>query len=167
MSLTQPIGVIGLSIVLASALSAQTPPTVPVPSQFATAKTAFLASGGAPAGSSHEKQIVSMLYSSVYQALASAHLYQMTATPSQADLSMIVSLGAFTTDVTNGSSFEYNFLRLSVYDTRTHALLWNVDEPLAGAFREKTFQKNIDTTSSKVMADLKTLSSGAIPTDSK
>jgi hypothetical protein len=146
-------------------LFAQSPPPVPVPSQFATAKTAFLASAGSSAVSIREKDVSSMIYTSMYRFLASAKMYQLTTAPADAELSMALSLESVVTSVTNGSSFGYTFIRLSVVDTKTHSLLWNIDEPINGAFREKTFLKNVDDATSRVMADLKSLASGKIPVD--
>jgi len=154
-----------LSLAIGTKLSAQAPPAIPVPSQFATAKTAFLASAGSSAVSTREKDVSSMIYSSMYRELASAKTYQLTSAPADAELSMTLGLESSVTDATNGTSFAYTFIRLSVFDTKTHALLWNIDEPIKGAFREKTFVKNVDDATSRVLADLKSLAAGKIPAD--
>jgi len=136
-------------------------PEVTVPSQFATAHTIFLASGGAaPLG--NNKEGAAMLYSSAYKALSSGR-YRLTTTPAEADLSAVISIDAGFSDVTNGSSFEHPFVRLAVFDTKTQALLWNIDEAIGGAFRKATFQKNIDETMAKVIADLSSLAAGKLP----
>ena len=159
-------GIAIIALIATATLSAQTPSSVPVPSQIATAKTAFLGSGGAPAGVTEEKQVVAALYPSLYRALASANLYQMTSTPAQAELSMVVSLDTFISGAATGSSLEYDFIRLAVFDTKTHALLWIIDEPIDGQFRKKSYLKNMDNTTARVVADLKQLASGTISSNS-
>lgn len=144
-------------------LHAQSSGSIPVPSQLATAHTAFLGSGAAPAGGARQSLIARMIYSSTYNALATAGQYRLVATPSQAEVSMVVSTEMAYSDVTHGNSFGYPFLRLEIYDTATHALLWTLDEPVQGAFREKSFQKNIDAAVALLVSDLKTVAAGAIP----
>jgi hypothetical protein len=165
MKSTLQLATLALLLAAGTAIFAQAAPPVPVPSQFATAKTAFLASAGSAAVSAREKDAVSMLYTSMYRALLSAKTYQLTSAPADAELSMTLSLESAATDVTNGNSFVYVFVRLSVFDTKTHALLWNIDEPIKGAFREKSFLKNVDDATSRVLADLKALAAGNIPSD--
>jgi hypothetical protein len=136
---------------------------VPVPSQLSTAHTAFLASGAASAGGARQSLIAQMIYTSTYKALVADGQYRLAAAPSQAELSMIVSTDMAYSDVTNGSSIAFPFLRLDIYDTATHSLLWTLEEPVRGAWREKSFQKNIDDAVALLVSDLKTLAAGSIP----
>ena len=152
-----------LAVLFAICARAQTPTPAPVPSNFATAKTAFLASAGAPDLAFKEKEGISILYSSMYRALLAANIYSLQTNPASADLSMAIFIGKTDTDVTGGNSSASPFIRLAVYDTKTQSLLWNIDEPISGAFREKTFEKNVDTATAHIVVDLKQLASGNIP----
>jgi hypothetical protein len=155
----------GLGILLFAALplSAQTPAPVPVPSQFATAQTIFLGTGGAPALGAKAKLTVKIVYESMYRALAAMNKYNLAASPADSDLSMEISILVIPSAVPN--MFGTASVRLAVRDTKTQALLWTLDEPLDGAFREATFKKNIDEASSRIAGDLKLLAAGTIPTE--
>jgi hypothetical protein len=160
------ITAISLFLLISSiSVSAQSPSPIPAPSQFATAHTAFLASGSAPAAGARQALVAEMVYSSLYRSLSASGQYHLLAAPADAELSMIISTEMFVSDATNGSSIPYPYLRLEIYDTKTHALLWALDEPLQGAFREKTFEKNVDEAVASLAADLKTLAAGSIPGD--
>ena len=136
-----------------------------VPSQFATAHTVFLASAGAPGSGAHEKQIAEIVYTTFYKALSSTGHYQLVENPSNADLAMNISTQSRISDVTNGSSADSAYLRLEIYDVKTHMLLWTINEDVQGAFREKTFEHNVDATIAALMDDLNTLANGNLPGD--
>jgi hypothetical protein len=151
---------LAIALALTPMAHAQTA-AAPVPSQFATAQTVFLASAGAPVGGTKEKLMVNMVYSGMYDALTSLKQYRLVTAPADADLSMEVSV-VVAVGAVNGT-FNNVVLRLVVRDTKTHALLWTLDEPLDGAFREKTFQRNVDSAATKITADLKSLAEGKEP----
>lgn len=138
-------------------------PSVAIPSQFASAHTMFLGCGGASVLGFRAKEGSTMLYRSAYRALTSAGHYQLTGSPENADISAVISINAGFTSVTNGNSYENGFVRLAVLDTKTHVLLWNVDEPMKGAFLKSSFQKNIDESVAKIVTDLNTLAAGKLP----
>jgi hypothetical protein len=152
-------------LLVATALCAQTPPAVPVPSQISTAHTAFLASGGAPGAGRNENLMTGLTYTGVYQALAKSGHYQLTAAPAEAEISMTIAIRDQVTSVSQGTSYDAFFLRLEISDTKTHTLLWAIDEPIQGAFREKTFQKNLDASITLLITDLNLLAAGNIPGD--
>ena len=143
-------------------LSAQTPPAATVPTQFATAHTAFLSNAGAPSLANREKEGATMAYESISGALVKDRHYKLTPVPSDAELAFEVSIQA-TDQISKGDSVNSGYLRLAVYDVKTHCLLWNIDEPVRGAFRASSFQKNIDEASGKIIADLHALISGKQP----
>ena len=136
-----------------------------VPSQFATAHTVFLASAGAPGSGGREKQIAEMVYTTFYKALSATGRYQLVENPSNSDLAMNISTQSRISDVTNGSSVQTAYLRLEIYDVKTHMLVWTINEEVQGAFREKTFQHNVETAVAALMDDLKTLANGNLPGD--
>ena len=158
------ISTLAIAILLLATLPlfAQTPAT-PVPSQFATAHTAFLASGSAPGAGGRERLIAQMVYTSAYNSLSTAGRYHLVSMPADAELSMVISAESRIFDVSSGSSSDSIFLRLEIYDIKTHTLLWALDESVNGAFREKTFQKNVDQSVAALMDDLNALANGTIP----
>jgi len=159
--------ILAIAILLLAALplSAQTPAAIPVPAQFTTAHTVFLASGSAPGSGRDEPVIAQMAYSSVYKSLSTSGRYQLVSTPADAELSMVVSTQSRISDVSRGTSTDTFFLRFEIYDVKTHTLLWALGEPINGTFRVKTFQKNVDLSVVLLMVDLKSLASGKIPDD--
>lgn len=136
----------------------------PVPSQLATAHTVFLASAGAPGSGGDEKPIAEMVYTTFYNALSAAHRYQLVDAPATADLSMTIGARSGI-DVTNGNSSDRAYLHLEIYDIKTHTLVWAIDEGLQGAYREKTFQHNVDTSVAALIDDLNNLANGKLPGD--
>jgi len=102
------------------------------------------------------------VYASVYAALAKSH-YQLVSTPSDAELSLVISTDEQVSDATHGNSVGFSFLRLEIYDTKTHTLLWTVEEPIEGAYREQTFRKNVDKSAATILNDLNLLATGKIP----
>jgi hypothetical protein len=129
-----------------SELKAQTANAVLVPSQLATAKTAFVGYGGA--STSLPAPVVQSSYPDVQRALVASNRYTLTAKPADAELSLRVSL-------------EDNWaLRLAVFDTKTGMLLWTIDEPIVGAARKETQIKNVNDAAIKVVSDLTELSNG-------
>lgn len=144
-----------------TALSGQTL----VPSQFTTGHTVFLASAGAPGLGGHEKQIAAIVYTAFYKALSTTGHYHLVENPSDADLAMNISTQSRISDVTNGSSVDSAYLRLEIYDVKTHILVWTINEDVQGAFREKTFQHNVDATIAALMDDLNALANGNLPGD--
>jgi hypothetical protein len=138
------------------ASQAQQPTVPPVPSQFATAHNIFLASGSAP-GYSDEKMIATSIYNSTYQALASLPRYHLVSTPADSELSMVITL--------RPSPGGEGFLNLKIFDTKTHTLIWVLDEPIKIATLEKTFVKNAQASAQLFLEDLNTLASGRLPGD--
>jgi len=156
---------IAVLMLAALPLCAQVPAAVPVPSQFATAHTAFLASGSAPGSGRNERFIAQVVYSSVYKSLSTAGHYHLVSAPADAELSMVVSTQSHVSDVMGGDSPFEALLRLEIYDVKTHTLLWALDEQINSMFREKTFQKNVDQSVAALMVDLNALASGSVPGD--
>jgi hypothetical protein len=130
--------------------SAQSSGTAPVPSQLA--QTALLASSGG-----HEPLIAQMVCSSVYKCFSTIGKCHIVATPADAKLSQ-----SHISAVTGGSSIDSFFLHLDIYDTKTHSLLWALEEPIDGAFRGKTLDKNVNEAVPSVDNDLKLLGNGAV-----
>jgi hypothetical protein len=148
-----------LALFAAPTLRAQTP--IPLPAQLSAAHTVFLASAGAPALAAKENLGTATMYSSMFHALSTDQRLQLVPSPAAAELSMEVSILVTSTGMPG--TFGVPSLRLAIYDTKTHSLIWTIDEPLEGAFREKTFEHNLDEAANKIAADLESLAGGVIP----
>ena len=142
-----------------SGVTQQAPP----PSAFASARTVFIASGGARELATKEKIGVGMLYAAVNEQLATWGKYKVQQDAIGVDLSFEVSIEQQFTDVTGGSSSSRPYVRLVVRDGKTNTLLWVLNQPLHGAFREETFRKNVGESVSALVEDLKSLSAGKLP----
>jgi hypothetical protein len=154
-----------LALALTSAFTlatrAQTP--TPIPSQFATAHTVFLASGST-AATGNPEEYASALYPSTYRMLSSLN-YQMVASPAAADLGMEISV-VISPSITVGFPGSA-YLQLVVRDIKTQALLWTIQVPISQDFRAKSIQNNLDPVEARIAADLKSLISGTLPTSTK
>jgi hypothetical protein len=129
-------------------------PAVAVPSQFATAHTLFIGYGGL--GALNNIVSTAMFYTSAYHGLSSGP-YRLTRTPADADLSAV-----FSGEGIPGST-AVTFIRLAVFDTKTHALLWIIDERVNGAVTKVSLQKNINESVAKIAAALNSLAAGKLP----
>jgi len=156
---------VAMLLIAALPLTAQAPAAVPVPSQFATANTVFLASGSAPGRGENEPIIAQMVYRSVYKSMSATGRYKLVSTPADAEISMVISTQSRISSLLNGTPIYAIFLYLEIYDIKTHTLIWVLDEPVEGASREKTFQKNVDQSVAALMVDLNALADGKIPGD--
>ena len=141
------ITVISFALLLSSMrLFAQSPNAIPVPSQFATAHTVFLASASAP-GFPNEKATAGAIYATVYQSLAASGRYRPVSSPADADLSMVLTV-------------RESVLGLEIYDVKTHTLLWVLDEPIW-----LPTVKNMQASALLFIDDLNTLASNKLPGD--
>jgi hypothetical protein len=161
------ITLIALVVLLISSISlhAQAPVAIAVPSQFATARTAFLGSGPTPAAGLRQTAVAQVVYSTFYRSLSAVGQYRLVSAPADAELSMVLSTDSFMPNSVSGGFTSEPYLRLETYDTKTHSLLWTLDEPLNGYLAAKTLQQNVDQTVAALINDLKTLASGSVPGD--
>jgi hypothetical protein len=152
---------------LSLAQSATPATRIVVPSQFATAKTVFIGYAGdiATVTSSEGPAAVprtgELLFTELQGAIAQDGRYQVVAKPSDADLSMRLSIQPA---INQSPNFNIDlFVRLAIYDTKTGMLLWTLDEPISWDFRGKNLQKNIDQASANLLKDLSALSAHKLP----
>jgi len=143
-----------LLLTTAACLRAQ----VPVPSQLAS-KSVFLGNGP-----NFTTEGSNSLYTDVYQALGRAG-YTLKAAPAEADLDIEVS---FSTNVTGGLNplegvNDHLIVRLALYDTKTHSLLWVINAPCETAARKVTLLKNMEKAVGDAVTMLTTLASGKLP----
>jgi len=136
-------------------LRAQATASAPLPAQLTTATTAFLANAGL------DNTTSTQAYNTFYQGLYTWNRFQLKSNPAAAELSFELSINGMITDVTNGSSVGTSYVRLVIRDTKTGALLWSLSENIRPAARQKTLDTNLNDATTKLLADLKAVTSSS------
>jgi hypothetical protein len=145
--------VLTLLLALAPRLCAQATASAPLPTQLLTANTAFLANAGIDNATSTQA------YNTFYQSLDSWNHFHLKPTPAAAELTFELSINTLVANVNNGSSLNSTYLHLVIRDTKTNALLWSLSENIRPAARQKTFDTNLNDAATKLLADLKAVTS--------
>ena len=138
-----------LLLVLGPHLCAQATASAPLPTQLLTANTAFLANAGIDNTTSTEA------YNAFYQGLDTWNHFHLKPTPAAAELTFELSINTLVSNVNNGSSLNTTYLQLVIRDTKTGALLWSLSENIRPAGRQKTLDKNLNDAATKLIEDLK------------
>jgi len=154
--------IVAVALLLVSAVQAQVPsvPPAPVPSQIAAAKKVFLSNAGADGTSSAALKRggdPQQPYDSLYAAMKSWGRYELVDAPADADLVFAIRFTSPLTDCGKVTAYSPQ-LELTVLETKSHFLLWTVAEPVEGAFRKTTWEKNFGQGISNLLDDLKKLS---------
>jgi hypothetical protein len=130
---------------------AQTTNPAPVPPALAAAKTIFISNAGADAGLFPEPFTgdPSRGYNELYRSLQSSGAFVLTADPSQADLVLELRLtapyGPSHANKMQGASDPLPMFTLTVYDRKTHYVLWTLTQTVEYAVLQKTHDRNFDT----------------------
>ena len=140
------------ALVLSTATLAQQPGGAlpPVPPAIATAKTVFLSNAGADSGLFPQpfSGDTSRAYAEFYSALQSSGAFQLVSDPSQADLVLELQLmapyGPTNANKQNGAADPRPMFRLTVFDRKTHYVLWTVTQSVSVALLQKTHDRNFD-----------------------
>ena len=82
--------------------------------------------------------------------------YQLVASPADADLVFEIRFTAPIADFGKPPIYEPQ-LGLSIFDTKTHFVLWTFTEPVQGAFRKVTWEKNLHQGMESLLAEIKKL----------
>ena len=150
------------------AQQAASQPSAPLPAALLSAQKVFIANGGAEpvlARDFSNAGLTNEPYTSVYAALAGWGHWQIVASPAGADLVLVVSADATPDTYSKGvPSYDLD-LTVRILDGKTRILLWTLRQPLEGAIRKATFQKNYATCVAGLITQLKqlTLSSPQTP----
>jgi hypothetical protein len=82
--------------------------------------------------------------------------YELVASPAEADLVFEIRCTAPIADL--GKTAIYGpQLGLSIFDTKTRFVLWTFTEPVQGAFRKLTREKNVHQGMESLLAEIKKL----------
>jgi hypothetical protein len=131
----------------------------PIPPALLAAKTVFVSNGGS------DSQLFPDIfsgdanrpYSQFYASLKATGKYDLAADPSQADLVLNLRVVAARCVTWNGkcmgqSDAEPSF-RLTIFESKTHYVLWTVTEPIEYALLQKNKEHNFDTALDAVVSD--------------
>lgn len=140
-------------------LFAQTSSPTPIPAPITNAKTIFIANQGADANSQPAFKRAGQInepYNSVYKAIAAWGHYEIVSTPDGADLIFEIRFTAAMTDCGKVISYAPQ-LELTILDGKTHVPVWVLTQPVKGAFRKATWEKNYNDGITGLVNQLKTL----------
>jgi hypothetical protein len=139
--------------------SAQQPaPPAPVPSAIPAAKSIFISNGGADSGLFPEpfSGDTSRPYNQLFASLTTSGQFHLVTDPSNADLVLEIRLvapyGPQQPSKQNGASDPLPMFRLTVYDAKSHFVLWTMTSSVGFAFLQKTHDRNFDMALNDVVA---------------
>jgi hypothetical protein len=127
------------------------PVNAPIPEQIAAAKNIFISNMGADPGGllilMNAIKDRDATYNQFYAALKSWGHFNIVGKPSDADL--VFQLG-----LVDHAQYPAR-MTLVIYDEQSHYPLWTLSEPLEGAARQATWQKNFSVCVYALIGDLK------------
>jgi len=135
-----------------------------VPTAILNAKSVFISNGGSDAGLFPEpfSGDPNRGYFAFMKALRDAHTLEVVDDPAQAEMVLEIHLSAPMVPMhiskQLGSADALPFFRLTIYDRKTHFVLWTITEPIEVAILQKTHDRNFDQALSHVVDDLWALS---------
>jgi len=135
-----------------------------VPTAILNAKSVFISNGGSDAGLFPEpfSGDPNRGYFAFMKALRDAHTLEVVDDPAQAEMVLEIHLsapmGPMHISKQLGSADALPFFRLTIYDRKTHFVLWTITEPIEVAILQKTHDRNFDQALSHVVDDLWALS---------
>jgi hypothetical protein len=135
----------------------------PVPTAILNAKRVFVSNAGSdsglfphPFGGDPDRG-----YNQFYAALKSVHRWELSDSPSNADLVLELRLtapyGPSNADKQKGASDPVPMFRLAVFDAKSHFLLWAMTEGIEPANLQKTHDHNFDAALNALLGDFEAL----------
>jgi hypothetical protein len=132
----------------------QAAPPAPIPAQIITARRVFVSNTSADGASAVYFWKIggaNRPYDEFYAAMKNWGRYELVSAPADADLVFEIRFGE-----------EAGILGapcvISILDAKTHFTLWTLVEPMPGALRKGTWEKNFTQGMTKIIEDLKKLS---------
>jgi hypothetical protein len=130
----------------------------PLPPALASAKTVFVSNAGADSGlfPSPFSGDTERGYIEFYNSLKSSGAFALVNDPSDADLVLELRLlapyGPSNANKQNGTADPRPMFRLTVYDRKTHYVLWTITESIELAVLQKTHDRNFDQALTAVLS---------------
>jgi hypothetical protein len=135
----------------------------PIPGQILSARKVFVSNAGYDAISraaferAHEPN---RPYNDVYAALKRWGRFELVAAPVDADLVFAIRFTFRIASCEKITSYQPE-LELTIFDSKTHFPLWTITEPVEGAMRKNTWDRNFDQGVTALMEELRGLAGGA------
>jgi hypothetical protein len=160
------------SVLIAAGMSAgiawgQDAVKAPVPAVLGTAKTVFISNAGADSGLFPHPFSggADRGYNQFYAMVKSGGRFEVVNDPAEADLVFELQLrapgGPQNADKTKGASDPLPMFRLTIFDRKTHYVLWTLSESIERANLQKTHDHNFDDAIGSLGNDLKSVVSAA------
>jgi hypothetical protein len=162
---------VGVLIVMLSVCTFAADNAAPVPSQIVTAKRVFISNGGQEMGQQDDfSGQQDRCYNQFYSAMKSWGHYELATGPADADLVMEIKFAnPAVVHVAKGDSvFPFNDPRftLTIFDSKTHFILWSFTEHASPAQLRRNRDKNYDLALANIVDDVKQLESPPTAGDS-
>jgi hypothetical protein len=131
----------------------------PVPTQILTGQKVFISNAGYDAVSraafdrAHEPN---RPYSDLYAAIKKWGRYELVSAPADADLVFAIRFTSRIASCDKITSYQPE-LALTIFDTKSHFALWTITEPVDGAIRKSTWDRNFDQGVTALMDELKVI----------
>jgi len=138
------------TVSLANAQQPANNAVAPIPAAIAAAKTIFVSNAGADSGLFPEpfSGDPNRAYNQFYEYLKATGKYELVGDPSQADLVLELQLtapnGPSRGSKQLGAADPVPMFRLTVYDRKSHFVLWTMTESIDVALLQKTHDRNFD-----------------------
>lgn len=150
------------SSLVANAQQNTTSPPAPVPSQLSTAKKVFISNGGLDGAAFdlfRKVGNVNQPYNAFYGAVSSWGKYRLVSSPAEADLVFEIRF----VSPLEGDKYDPSYppLDLTIYDAKTHFVLWTILAPVEDALRKQTLIRNVNLGIAALIVDLKNLQSAS------
>jgi hypothetical protein len=159
----------GALLFAAPAFAQSTSPAAPIPPALTSARTIFLSNAGADAGLFPEpfSGDPTRGYNEMYADLKQSGKYQLVGDPSQADLVLELRLqapmGPADPNKVKGASDPLPQFRLTIYDARSHYILWTLSQSIEIAYLQKTHDRNFDLALSGLATQFEQLTGKTTP----
>lgn len=133
--------------------------TAPVPVQITNAKRVFISNDGVDTvilAAYNRAGQPDQAYNQFYAAMKSWGRYELVAAPADADLVFEIRFVAPMSDCGKVTVYDPQ-LQLTIADVKTHFTLWMLTEPVKGALRRATWDKNVVQGVSNLLQDIRKL----------
>ncbi len=122
----------------------------PIPPALSAARNVFISNAGADSGlfPAPFSGDANRGYAEFYNGLKFSGAFSIVSNPADADLvlelRLIAPYGPTNANKQNGAADPRPMFRLTVYDRKTHYVLWTVTQSVEFAFLQKTHDRNFD-----------------------
>jgi hypothetical protein len=134
-------------------------PAAPVPVPILAGKKVFVSNAGSdgnPLAVFKRLGDENLPYNQFHAAMKSWGRYELVGDPAAADLVFEIRFIAPLTSTQSVDNYAPQ-LDLSIFDRRTHFLLWRITQPVEGAVRGKTWDKNFNSGMADLLSAIKKL----------